>query len=74
MQSFETITDTSDHHRVTTNWDEATSTLIGHCLPIVRVERRSEDDVTVIWRNEPTPEQQAKANSLIRGTVPSHAY
>ena len=59
---------------MTTNWDEATTTLIGHCLPVVRVERRSEDDVTVIWRNPPTSEQEAKANSLIGATVPSHAF
>ena len=74
MRPTETVTDTSDHHRVTKNWDEATSTLIGHGLPIVRVEINEEGQAFVIWRNEPTPDQQAKAISLIRGTVPSHAW
>ena len=74
MRSMEMVTDTTDHHRVTKNWDEATSALIGHALPVVRVEINEDGQATVIWRNEPTPDQQAKAISLIRGTVPSHAW
>ena len=74
MRLMETATDTTDHHRVTKNWDAATSALIGHALPVIRVEINEAGQTTVIWRNEPTPEQQAKAMSLIRGTVPSHAW
>lgn len=65
--------DRLDH--VTTNWDEATSTLLGHALPVLRVtESFPGGNVTVIWRNEPTPEQQMKANRLIQGVVPTHAW
>jgi hypothetical protein len=65
--------DRLDH--VTTNWDEATSTLLAHALPILRVtESFPGGNVTVIWRNEPTPEQQMQANRLIRGVVPIHAW
>lgn len=65
--------DRLDH--VTINWDEATSTLLAHALPVLRVtESFPGGNVTVIWRNEPTPEQQMKANRLIRGVVPTHAW
>lgn len=63
----------SDLDRVTTNWDEATSTLIGHSLPVIRVERGG-GRVCVIWRTEPTPDQIAKANSLLHGVAPSHGW
>lgn len=60
---------------VTINWDEATSTLIGNGLSVVRVTRsKPEDQVTVIWRREPSPEDQQKANRLIRGAVPIHSW
>lgn len=75
MQSIETITDTSGHHRLTENWDEATSALIGHALPVVRVEINEEGQATIIWRNEPTQGDKDKAISHIRGGVPvSHAW
>lgn len=62
-------------HAVTVNWDEATSTLLAHALPVVRVtESCPGGAVCVIWRNPPTPEQQMKANRLINGVVPTHAW
>lgn len=65
--------DRLDH--VTTNWDAATTCLLGHCLPVLRVtESFPGGSVCVIWRNEPTPEQQMQANRLIRGVVPTHAW
>jgi hypothetical protein len=65
--------DRLDH--VTTNWDTATSTLLAHALPVLRVtETFPSGNVTVIWRNEPTPEQQMKANRLIKGVVPTHSW
>ena len=74
MRSMEMVTDTTDHHRVTKNWDEATSALIGHALPVVRVEINDEGQTTVIWRNEPTPDDLIRANRLIRNTVPAHSW
>lgn len=60
---------------VTVNWDEATSTLLAHALPVVRVEESFPTGaVRIIWRNEPTPEQQMQANRLIRGAVPTHSW
>lgn len=60
---------------VTTNWDAATTTLLAHALPVLRVEESFPSGaVRVIWRNEPTPEQQMQANRLIRGAVPTHAW
>lgn len=56
------------------NWDEATSALLAHALPVVRVTENDEGNVTVIWRNPPTPEQQTKANRLIVGVVPTHSW
>lgn len=65
--------DRLDH--VTTNWDEATTTLLGHCLPVSRVtESFPGGNVTIIWRQEPTPEQQMLANRLIRNVVPTHSW
>ena len=65
--------DRLDH--VITNWDAATSTLLAHALPILRVtESFPSGAVCVIWRNEPTPEQQMQANRLIRGVVPTHSW
>lgn len=65
--------DRLDH--VTTNWNEATSTLLAHALPVLRVtETFPGGQVTVIWRSEPTPEQQMKANRLIRNVVPTHSW
>ena len=74
MRSMETVTDPTDHHRVTKNWDEATSALIGHALPVVRVEINDEGQASVIWRNEPTPADLIRANRLIRNTVPTHSW
>jgi len=65
--------DRLDH--VTTNRDAATSTLLAHALPVLRVEESfPSGSVCVIWRNEPTPAQQMQANRLIRGVVPTHAW
>ena len=62
-----------DH--VTVADEEAYSCLIGHCLPVLRVEiQRPSGQVSVIWRNPPTPDQQERADSLLRGIVPSHAF
>lgn len=65
--------DRLDH--VTVSDDEAYSCLIGHNLPVRAVERQlPEGSLCVIWRNEPTPEQQLAANRLVRGVVPTHAW
>ena len=56
------------------NWDEASSTLIAYALPVVRVTRSPEGNVTIIWRQPPTDEEKAKATSLISGVVPAHAW
>jgi len=56
------------------DWNEATSTLLAHALPVSRVKSSPEGRVTVIWRTQPTPEQQMQANRLIRGAVPTHAW
>lgn len=74
MRSMEMVTDTTDHHRVTKNWDEAYSCLVGHGLPVLRVTINEKDQATVIWRNEPTPADLIRANRLIRNTVPAHSW
>jgi hypothetical protein len=56
--------DRLDH--VNPNWDEAYSCLVAHALPALRVTKSSpEGAVNIVWRNEPTPEQQLAANRLI---------
>jgi hypothetical protein len=65
--------DRLDH--VTTNWDEAYSCLIGNGLAVLRVTKSSpEGQVAVIWRNEPSPADQMKANRLLRDVVPTHSW
>lgn len=65
--------DRLDH--VTVSDDEAYSCLLGHGLPVLRVEfSRRSDQVIVTWRNPPTSGQQERAASLLLGTVPSHAF
>jgi hypothetical protein len=62
-------------HEVTTNWDAATTTLLGHCLPVLRVtESFPGAAATIIWRREPSPAEQMQANRLIRGVVPTHCW
>lgn len=63
--------DRVDH--VTVADEEAYSCLLGHGLPVLRVEiSRPSGQVIVTWRNPPTAEHQAKANSLFQGTAPTH--
>ena len=57
-----------------TNWDEGTSTLIAHALPVIRVTKSDEGNVTITWRHTPTDDERAKATSLISGVVPTHAW
>jgi hypothetical protein len=62
-------------NHVNPNWDEAYSCLVGHGLAVLRVTKSSpEGQVTVIWRQEPTPDEQMKANRLISGVVPTHSW
>lgn len=65
--------DRLDH--VTVSWDEAYSTLVAHSLPVLRVEKSlPAGSVAVIWRNEPSPADQMKANRLLRDVVPTHSW
>ena len=65
--------DRLDH--VTIADEPAYSCLIGHGLPVLRVEKQlPAGTLAVVWRNEPTPEQQMQANRLIRGVVPTHSW
>ena len=74
MRSMEMVPEYTDHDKVTKNWDEAYSCLVGHGLQVVRVTINEKDQATVIWRNEPTPEDQMRANRLLRDTVPLHSW
>lgn len=65
--------DRLDH--VTVADESAYSCLIAHGLPVLRVEvSKPNGNLTVTWRNEPTPEQREHANRLIIGTVPVHVF
>jgi hypothetical protein len=65
--------DRLDH--VTVADEEAFSCLVAHSLPVLRVEKSlPHGSLCVIWRNCPSPEQQLRANRLIRGQVPTHSW
>lgn len=58
---------------VTVADEEAYTALVAHCLPILRVEKSlPAGNRCVIWRNEPRPDEQMKANRLIGAAT--HAW
>lgn len=58
---------------VTVNDDEAYTCLVAYSLPVLRVEQQQPDGPRcVVWRNEPSEEQRARANELIGAA--SHSW
>lgn len=58
---------------VTVSDDEAYTCLVAYSLPVLRVEQQEPNGPRcIIWRNEPTEQQQAKALELVGQA--SHAW